>query len=127
MTSCAFPALANAASDPRHHLLVMAVNELRAAMVLLRAPDPGAAPTFEVEVAAVRALDAPLPLEIVLRAKHKLLLVVLLLPGVGRSGLGWWSLNIGELSVNAAEPVALIDVSYTVIKNLRPRDIILVL
>ena len=66
MAASAFPALANAASDPRHHLLVMAVDELRVAVILLQAPYPGATPTFEVEVANVRALAAPLPLEIVL-------------------------------------------------------------
>ena len=51
----------------------------------------------------------------------------MLSPGVRRSGFGWWSLGIGELSVDAAESIALIDVSYTVIKHLRPRNIILVL
>ena len=66
MAASAFPALANAASDPRHHLLVMAVDELRVAVILLQAPYPGATPTFEVEVANVRALAASLPLEIVL-------------------------------------------------------------
>ena len=76
MAARAFPALANAASDPRHHLLAMTVNELRVAVVLLRAPYPGATPTFEVEVADVWALAAPLPLEIVLRVKHQLLVVV---------------------------------------------------
>ena len=34
---------------------------------------------------------------------------------------------MSELSVNATESVALIDVSYTVIEHLRPRNIILVL